>query len=391
MERSREKSSNDRKRSRPKNEDLKINLKMSTTQTGQGTFMVKAKLDEPDTLQSPVESVPPGPQKKLKTNQGLSHSHTASELTQGTPMPLIDANKKSRKKEKPQQIMQQMLETVTQGSEAISERNDDNSNTTNNNYFQGNNSNSVTGAKNVSTSNQQPYAMDPLGGNNLGLTSERDEKMDDLDMSTLEEDEDEEMDSSGQEQRIRTRPRHWELKWVRYPNVWDSSEDIFIRRWVRETDTSEKLVTTTTVSKEKEVMKFHKCKYEECGKIFNDMNSMKKHMLVHGERQFVCSFEGCGKRFLDNSKLRRHQLVHTGEKPFKCEICFKSFSLDFNLRTHLRTHTGERPYYCKFPGCSKRFTQSSNLSAHEKTHYMKNEDGTDMIVEGGTEEPEPGF
>jgi hypothetical protein len=37
----------------------------------------------------------------------------------------------------------------------------------------------------------------------------------------------------------------------------------------------------------------------------------------------------------------------------------------------LRTHTGEKPYICTFPGCGKRFTQSSNLTAHEKTHLNK--------------------
>lgn len=114
--------------------------------------------------------------------------------------------------------------------------------------------------------------------------------------------------------------------------------------------------------------KIYTCHVLGCGKIFQDSSSLRKHLMTHGERQYICPVDGCGKRFLDNSKLKRHQLVHTGEKPFKCELCFKRFSLDFNLRTHLRTHTGEKPYVCTYPGCNKRFTQSSNLTAHEKTH-----------------------
>lgn len=96
----------------------------------------------------------------------------------------------------------------------------------------------------------------------------------------------------------------------------------------------------------------------------------RKHTGINGEKQYICPVDTCGRRFMDNSKLCRHMLVHTGEKNYKCEFCGKRFSLDFNLKTHLRIHTGEKPYQCTFAGCTKRFNQSSNLTAHEKNHYI---------------------
>ncbi len=60
--------------------------------------------------------------------------------------------------------------------------------------------------------------------------------------------------------------------------------------------------------------KYH---HPDCGKVFMDRSSFRKHAITHGEKQYICQAEGCGKRFLDNSKLKRHMLVHSGEKPYK--------------------------------------------------------------------------
>lgn len=192
--------------------------------------------------------------------------------------------------------------------------------------------------------------------------------------------------------------KRWEKKKVLIPNVFDFTKEIYLYRWVLIDDNesiyqnedqknmSQDYLNKNNDIRVREYSKKYQCSFEECGKIFIDASSLRKHIVIHGEKQYICKYEGCEKKFLDNSKLRRHQLVHTGEKPFKCDICGKKFSLDFNLKTHLRTHTGEKPYICSYSGCDKRFTQSSNLTAHEKTHKEMELLGKRIIFSTKTEE-----
>ncbi|XP_006457069.1 hypothetical protein AGABI2DRAFT_122941 [Agaricus bisporus var. bisporus H97] len=51
-----------------------------------------------------------------------------------------------------------------------------------------------------------------------------------------------------------------------------------------------------------------------------------------------------------------------------CQICQKPFPRPSGLRAHMNMHTREKPFECGYPGCSKRFSVSSNARRHLRTH-----------------------
>jgi len=120
-------------------------------------------------------------------------------------------------------------------------------------------------------------------------------------------------------------------------------------------------------------MKYYRCSFNDCNKIFPKECNLKDHIRIHtGERPYKCNFKGCDKSFSQHGNLKKHEKVHMGDKKFFCNYpnCGKKFSANYNLKIHYRSHTGERPYKCNFDNCERSFYDKGNLKYHEKTMHL---------------------
>lgn len=65
--------------------------------------------------------------------------------------------------------------------------------------------------------------------------------------------------------------------------------------------------------------------------------SVKKYFNDKSFVEFLCSL--CNYKSYNATNIKRHVRLHTGERPFRCNICYKDFNEKGHLKKHLAIHS----------------------------------------------------
>lgn len=75
------------------------------------------------------------------------------------------------------------------------------------------------------------------------------------------------------------------------------------------------------------------------------MKSLFSSFIFSGEKPFPCEFPGCDRRFANSSDRKKHSHVHTSDKPYCCRVrgCEKTYTHPSSLRKHMKIHGNISP------------------------------------------------
>ncbi|XP_023288609.1 neurotrophin receptor-interacting factor 1 isoform X2 [Orussus abietinus] len=113
-----------------------------------------------------------------------------------------------------------------------------------------------------------------------------------------------------------------------------------------------------------------------CGRRFMEKSSLARHEESHlSTNQGSLACEICHKVFLDETDLSMHKKYHDPDRKFDCEVCGREFNRLNNLQRHMMVHqqqgANEEILACDVCGITYKFM--SSLTRHMVTTHMNPE------------------
>merc|ERR1719192_964456 len=113
----------------------------------------------------------------------------------------------------------------------------------------------------------------------------------------------------------------------------------------------------------------YQCKM--CPQIFASKADLQLPTQIHMRepKPYKCRIPGCTKAFSQLSNLQSHSRCHQTDKPYKCNSCYKCFADEQSLFDHIPKHKESKhikTHICSY--CGKSYTQETYLAKHMQKH-----------------------
>ena len=125
-------------------------------------------------------------------------------------------------------------------------------------------------------------------------------------------------------------------------------------------------VLTRHASAEHRIEKPHKC--PQCGRAFDEIGNMRKHMLIH-EKEPALQCDRCSYKANQLVLLKSHVRSAHQNLWYFCEQCEYMASQKSKLKTHIQMHHDR--IRCEGDRCQYRNCKKDKLNSEQWTHIMR--------------------